>query len=85
MTEQHYKFQKKQQMIYFHLLSEEDAKEALALSNTVFQKTFCKPERCGFHGALDKQFGCPFLFKSNTQRLNIDIKCKNCTCRKGNK
>ena len=40
MTEQHYKFQKKQQIIYFHLLSEEDAKEDLVLSNTVFQKKY---------------------------------------------
>lgn len=39
MTEQHYKFQKQQQMIYFHLLSEEDAKEDLVLPNTVFQKS----------------------------------------------
>lgn len=40
MTEQHYKLQKKQQIIYFHLLSEEDAKEDLVLSNTVFQKKY---------------------------------------------
>lgn len=72
-------------MIYYHLLSKEEAKEALTLSNSVFQKTFSKPERCGFYGALDKQFGCPFLFKNDIQRLNIDTKCKICTCRKETK
>lgn len=69
-------------MIYYHLLSEEEAEKALSLSNAAFQKSFNRPERCGFYGALDRTFGCPFLFKSYIQRINIDIKCKKCTCRK---
>lgn len=69
-------------MIYYHLLSEDEAEKTQELSNANFQKTFSKPERCGFYGALDRQFGCPFIFRSNIQRINIDIKCRTCTCRK---
>lgn len=47
--------------MYFHLLSKEQTEEAIKLPNLIFQKTFRKPDNCGFFGALDKQFGCPFF------------------------
>lgn len=67
----------------YHLLTKEQTEEALKLPNKVFQKTFSKPDRCGYYGALDKTFGCPFLFKSEIQRISINEKCRKCTCRKG--
>lgn len=69
-------------MIYYHLLTQKDAREAIKLPNSVFQKTYSRPENCGFEGALDKQFGCPFLFRSDKDRVSINQRCKNCTCGK---
>lgn len=69
-------------MIYFHLLSKEQAEEVLKLPNLIFQKTLRKPEQCGFFGALDKTFGCPFLFRSEKDRIGINKQCRVCPCRK---
>lgn len=69
-------------IMYYHQLSKEQAEEALKLPNRVFQKTFDKPDNCGYYGALDKQFGCPFLFRSEKDRVSIYQRCKKCTCRK---
>lgn len=71
--------------LYYHMLTKEQAGEAIKLPNAVFQKTFKKPDNCGFFGALDKTFGCPFLFRSEKDRVNIIQRCKTCTCRKEEK
>lgn len=71
--------------MYFHLLSKEQTEEAIKLPNLIFQKTFRKPDNCGFFGALDKQFGCPFLFRSEKDRTHINNQCKVCPCRKESK
>lgn len=69
-------------MIYYHLLTKKQAEEALKLPNAVFQKTFEKPDKCGYFGALDKQFGCPFLIPYTLRGADINEKCRKCTCRK---
>lgn len=69
-------------MTYYHQLSKEQAEEVLKLPNRVFQNTFDKPDNCGYYGALDKQFGCHFLFRSEKDRVSIYQRCKKCTCRK---
>lgn len=69
-------------MKYYHHLTKEEADEALKLPNKVFQKTYSKPAQCGYYEALDLLFGCPFLFRSEVDRLSISSKCKKCTCRK---
>lgn len=72
-------------MMYFHLLSKEQAEEAIKLPNLIFQKTFRKPDNCGFFGALDKTFGCPFLIPYTLKGIDINGKCRRCTCRKETK
>lgn len=67
-------------MTYFHLLPKEEAKEALRLSNVVFQQRYSRPLGCNFFGALDREFGCPFLFKYKKAGVDIKIKCLTCTC-----
>lgn len=69
-------------MMYYHLLTKEQAEEAIKLPNLIFQKTFKRPQGCNFFGAMDKEFGCPFLFRSEKERINIYQRCKRCTCRK---
>lgn len=69
-------------MKYYHHLTKEEADEARKLPNEVFQKTYSKPAQCGYYGALDKTFGCPFLFRSEVSRIGIINKCKACTCRR---
>lgn len=69
-------------MTYYHHLTKEEAEEARKLPNKVFQNTYSKPAHCGYYGALDYTFGCPFLFKSEQKRLSINSKCRVCTCRK---
>lgn len=69
-------------MKYYHHLIKEEADEARKLPNKVFQKTYSRPAQCGYYGALDKTFGCPFLFRSEVNRIGIINKCKVCTCRK---
>lgn len=67
-------------MKFFHLISPEEAEQALSLSNAMFQKAYARPPQCAYVGALDRLFGCPALFKSDWTRTNIDIKCATCTC-----
>lgn len=69
-------------MIYYHLLTKEQGEEAMKLPNLMFQKKFLRPKGCNFFGALDRQFGCPFLFRSEKDRVSIYRKCKECPCRK---
>lgn len=68
-------------MKYFHHLTKEEAKEALSFPGKLFQKAFARPHLCGYFGALDKNFGCPFLFREK-ERQNINNRCRTCTCRK---
>lgn len=67
-------------MTYFHLLPKEEVKEALRLPNVIFQKKYSRPCGCEFFGALDREFGCPFLFKYKKAGVDIKIKCVSCTC-----
>ena len=71
-------------MTYFHQLSKEETKEALSLPNAIFQKTYSRPSECNFYGALDRTFGCPFIFKYKRAGVDIRIKCGTCTCGKKN-
>lgn len=66
--------------MYYHLLTKEQAEEALKLPNAVFQKKYSRPSGCNFFGALDLTFGCPFLFKYKRAGMDIEIKCVTCTC-----
>lgn len=67
-------------MTSFHLLPKEEAKEVIRLPNVIFPKTYSHPSGCDFFGALDRELGCPFLFKYKRAGVDIKIKCLNCTC-----
>lgn len=71
-------------MIYFHLLPKDKLEEAVSLPNQIFQNKYSRPAVCGFSGALDKQFGCPFLIPYTLRGVDINEKCKRCTCRRDN-
>ena len=68
--------------LYYHLLTKEQAEEALKLPNHIFQRELKRPQGCNFSGALDKELGCPFLFRSEKDRTHINNQCKACPCRK---
>lgn len=69
------------EMKYFHRLTQEQVEEAIKLTTAALQKTCSRPYLCGYFGALDKNFGCPFLFREK-ERQNINNRCRTCTCRK---
>ena len=62
----------------FLLLSDEYRELALELPNATFKKMFREPHDCSWTGAIDKQFGCPFLFRGENH-------CPYCTLRIKNK
>lgn len=72
-------------MTYFHLLTPNRVQEAISLPNKVFQKKYSRPVACGFFGALDQEFGCPFLIPYTLKGADINERCKRCTCRKEGK
>lgn len=70
-------------MLYYHLLTKEEAEEALKLPAHVFHQEFKRPEGCGYESALDRRFGCPYLFRSERDRSTISRRCPLCACGKG--
>ena len=63
--------------INYNSLSYDERIVADRLPREKFLMIFGRPEHCGFEGALDKRFGCPFIFRSGT----LEKHCEGCPCR----
>lgn len=58
-------------------LSLQEKEIADRLPKEKFFKIFGRPAHCGYEGALDKVFGCPFIYKSG----DLEKHCVGCHCR----
>lgn len=70
---------------YYHLLTKEEAEYAMSLPEHVFRRRYKEPDRCRYSDAMDRQFGCAWIFRDDNQRTNIVKQCKKCLCRAINK
>lgn len=67
---------------YYHLLTKEEAEYAMSLPEHVFRRRYKEPNQCRYLDAMDRKFGCAWIFRDEDHRTEIVEQCKECPCGK---